>query len=156
VLTAMAVFLVILVVSLSAWAGEPVWDTYVNARFHFALKYPKDLFLPLGESANRDGQRFVSRDGQAVLTVFGAHNSMGQSLKENLMESKKNYDGIVTYELLSKDWYELRGLKNGRLYYQKTYLTGEVFKSFIMEYPLSQRGLYERVAIDISRSFRVR
>jgi len=140
----------------AADAQDATWATYVNARFHYSLKYPANLLIPQGESANRDGQRFVSPDGQAVLTVWGSHNVLEESLAENFRESPKSFGGRVAYQVMKRDWFALSGYKNGRIFYKKTYLIHDVFKSFTLEYPAVQRGLFDPMTEVISGSFTVR
>jgi hypothetical protein len=58
------------------------YRTYHNARFDYSISYPANLLVPQGEAANADGQRFLSRDGRTELLVYGAYNSLDQTLPE--------------------------------------------------------------------------
>uniref|UniRef100_A0A7V4LDC1 Uncharacterized protein n=1 Tax=Desulfobacca acetoxidans TaxID=60893 RepID=A0A7V4LDC1_9BACT len=136
--------------------AEAGWDTYANARFGYALSYPRDRFIPQGEAANGDGQRFVSPDGEAVLTVWGSHNALGQSLTAHCREAAAGFGGRVTYQVIKPGWYVISGVTGNRLYYQKTYLVDDMFKSFSLEYPAARRGEYDPLAAALGRSFRIR
>src|SRR5215470_7575220 len=56
------------------------WMTYVNVRFQYAICYPQDLFVPQGEPANSDGQRFLSNKDNAELAVYGSNNALDETL----------------------------------------------------------------------------
>lgn len=128
-------------------------DTYVNPRFQYAIKYPINILIPQGEADNGDGQRFVSPDGGAVLTVWGSHNALEQTLQDKFRESRQSFGGRVTYQVMKRDWFVFSGVKNGRIFYQKTYLSNDVFKSFTLEYPVEQRGRFDPITEAISSSF---
>jgi len=139
--------------ALPAASQNLAWGTYVNTRFQYSIKYPVGILIPQGESANGDGQRFVSPDGQAVLTVWGAHNALEQSLAEVFQEAVAGLGGQVTYQVMKPDWFALSGHRQGNIFYQKTYLLGEVYKSFTLEYPAHQRHRFDPLTEAISRSF---
>ena len=57
---------------------EHCYGSYSNGRFGYSIDYPKDLLIPQGESDNEDGQEFTSKDGKAVLLVWGHLNVLGE------------------------------------------------------------------------------
>jgi hypothetical protein len=38
--------------------SKPIWQTYTNVRFAFAVDYPRDIFPSFTESDNSDGATF--------------------------------------------------------------------------------------------------
>jgi len=134
-------------------AQDATWATYVNARFQYSLKYPANLLIPQGESANADGQRFLSPDGRAVLTVWGSHNVLEQSLVANFHESLQYFGGQVTYQVLKNDWFAFSGHRQRKIFYQKTQLLQDIFKTFTLEYPVAQRELFDPLIDIIAKSF---
>jgi hypothetical protein len=124
--------------------------TYSNARYRFSISYPGDLLVPQGESDNGDGQKFVSRDGSASLTAFGS-NRLDRSLQAEFRSAQENRN--VTYKVLKRDMFVVSGTENGKIFYQKTLLRGDVFKTFIIEYDEQERGVYDAVTTRVARSF---
>jgi hypothetical protein len=126
------------------------YRTYSNARYGFSISYPADLLVPQGESDNGDGQRFTSRDGSASLAAFGS-NRLDRSLQDEYSSAQENRN--VTYKVLKRDMFVVSGTENGKIFYQKTLLRGAVFKTFIIEYDESERGVYDAVTTRVARSF---
>lgn len=135
----------------SANSGQRVtYRTYSNARYGYSIAYPAGLLIPQGESDNGDGQRFVSKDGSATLLAFGA-NRLDRSLAEEFQSAQANRS--VTYKVLKRDMFVVSGTENGKIFYQKTLLRGDVFKTFIIEYDEQVRATFDPITTRISRSF---
>jgi len=133
------------------------YQTYVNARFAYSISYPANVLFPQGESENGDGQRFLSKDGRAELRVWGAYNVLNENLKdayERESSITENPGRTVLYRLLKRDWFVISGTENGRIFYQKTMLKGEVHKEFRIEYAESDKSRFEQVVKRIEKSFR--
>ena len=134
------------------------YRTYHNARFDYSISYPADLLIPQGESVNGDGQRFLSKDGRTELLVYGAYNSLDQTLNEVLtQESERSPDHpnrVVTYKVLRGGWFVVSGTENGRIFYQKTTLRDSTFKTFRIEYNESQKQTFDSITAFIARSFK--
>lgn len=132
--------------------------TYHNARFDYSISYPADLLVPQGESVNGDGQRFLSKDGQTVLLVYGAYNSLDQTLRNVFEEesgrSTEHSNRVVTYKVLRNDWFVVSGTENGRIFYQKTMLRNSTFKTFRIEYDKNEKQTFDSITAFIARSFK--
>ncbi|MDT4896891.1 MAG: hypothetical protein QOH25_1968 [Acidobacteriota bacterium] len=126
------------------------YHTYSNARYGFSIAYPVNLLVPQGESDNSDGQKFVSRDGSATLLAFGS-NRMDRSLRDEFQSAQENR--TVTYKVFRADMFVVSGHANGKIFYQKTLLRGDVFKTFIIEYDEQERGTFDAITSRIARSF---
>jgi hypothetical protein len=124
--------------------------TYSNARYRFSIAYPAYLLVPQGEADNGDGQRFVSKDGSVTLVAFGS-NRLDKSLRDEFQSAQA--DREVTYKVLKRDMFVVTGMANGKIFYQKTLLRGDVFKTFIIEYPEAKRASFDAVTARIARSF---
>ncbi len=130
--------------------------TYVNQRFGFAIGYPQDLLYPQGESANGDGQTFVSKDGRAVLIAYGAYNALDQSLDALLASDSSRNGRRTTYTAKRADWFVISGYEpDGRIFYQKTLLRQDVLYSFELRYPQQQKARYNPLTGIIGKSFRI-
>lgn len=134
------------------------YHTYANARFKYSIAYPAGILYPQGEADNGDGQTFLSRDGRAVMRVWGGHQLDVVSLKDMYeadLKGKSEYwaQRTVTMKVLKKEWYAISGYTDGRVFYQKTMLKGGVFKTFTIEYDPSQKSFYDPITARIARSF---
>jgi hypothetical protein len=126
------------------------YRTYSNARYAFSIAYPVGILVPQGEPDNGDGQKFVSRDGRASLTAFGS-NRLDRSLQDEFQSAQENR--AVSYKVLKRDMFVVSGTENGKIFYQKTLLRGEVFKTFILEYDEQERATFDSITSRIARSF---
>ena len=136
-------------------SGKHAWSTYTNVRFRFSICYPQDLFVPEGESANSDGQRFKGPDG-SILVVYGSNNVMGDSLEDHLKQVAARLageEGKVTYTVKRKTWYVASGRNGETVFYVKTIYAAGQFKSFELTYKNSQTGIFSHVLAKMSPCF---
>lgn len=133
-----------------------IYKTYSNARFAYSISYPSNLLTPQGEAENGDGQKFLSSDGHAELIVYGSNNALNQTLKSLYDETRavKDLNFKVTYEVLKPAWFVVSGIDNGNVFYQKTILRQDVFKTFRMEYDDSEKQKWDPIAARIAGSFK--
>lgn len=144
--------------SLAVAQPQAGYRTYHNARFHYSISYPVNILFPQGESVNADGQRFLSKDGRTEMLVYGAYNSLDQTLGEVFEEessrSTEHPDRVTTYKVLRQDWFVVSGIENGRIFYQKTMLRNSTFKTFRIEYDEAQKRTFDPITTVIARSFK--
>lgn len=129
---------------------------YTNVRFAYAVSYPADILIPQGESENSDGQIFRSRDRRAEMRVFGRHNVFNETIKSAFDKAVAGEDStgrVVTYKILKGNFYVVSGRQNGKIFYEKTMLKGDVFKTFMIEYDESESAKYDPITKRISSSF---
>jgi hypothetical protein len=133
------------------------WMTYVNVRFQYAICYPQDLFVPQGEPANSDGQRFLSNKDNAELAAYGSNNALDETLGERLsdMESRlADSSGKVTYKVQKANWFVLSGQNGQAIFYAKTLFSHDQFKSFELTYDRSAAALYDPLVGRFASCFR--
>ena len=126
------------------------YHTYSNARYGFSIAYPVNVLMPQGESDNGDGQKFVSKNGSATLLAFGSQR-LDRSLQDEFQSAQENR--TVTYKVIKGNMFVVSGHADGKIFYQKTLLRGDVFKTFIIEYDEGQRGTFDQITARIARSF---
>ena len=126
------------------------YQTYSNARYGFSIAYPVGILVPQGESDNGDGQKFVSKNGSATLLAFGS-NRLDRSIQDEFQSAQQNR--TVTYKVLKRDMFVVSGTENGKIFYQKTLLRGDAFKTFIIEYDEQERATFDPITARIARSF---
>jgi hypothetical protein len=147
-----SLLLLALLSSLEAYAQAPIYKTYHNARFAYSISYPSNLLTPQGEAENGDGQKFLSSDGRAELIAWGSNNALDQTLKAKYDETRA--ERKTTYELVKPGWFVVSGIDNGKVFYQKTILRQNVFKTFRMEYDESAKAKWDPITARIAISFK--
>ena len=132
------------------------YKTYGNSRFGYSIAYPAGILIPQGEADNGDGQKFLSKDEKVVMLVYGQFNVLNQTLKNAFSEALREGTpgGAVTYKLLKDNWFVVSGTVSNRVFYQKTMLVGNTFKTFRIEYPESQKAAFDRITVEIAKSFK--
>lgn len=134
-------------------SGDLQYNTYANTRFDYTIKYPLNILIPQGESANGDGQKFISPIGQAVLTIWGEHNALGESLKSRYNESLNKISGSITYKAQKDNWFVISGYQGDKIFYQKTIFNNDIIKTFTITYSKGHRQLFDPIVKEISSSF---
>lgn len=141
--------------------GQPLetrvsYRTYTNARFAYSVIYPVGVLIPQGEAPNGDGQVFRSKDGHAEMRVFGGHNALDETLTsayESAIKGEEPGGRDVSYKLLKRNSFVVSGRQNGKIFYQKTMLKDDIFKTFMIEYDESEKSVYDPITARIARSF---
>lgn len=131
------------------------WRTYVNARFGYSLCYPADLLRPQRESDNGDGRVFLGSDG-TELRVWGQYNVLENSLAEIIREDETRLaaDGSrITYRAMRASWYVLSGRSRDKVFYLRRHLSGDRSAGFELQYRANAAGLWNPVAMRLSRCF---
>lgn len=139
--------------------ADDVYHTYHNKRFGYSISYPKGILYPQGEADNGDGQKFLSKDADASLIVYGLNNGLNQSLEDLYHEESRggmsdNPKKVVTYRVMKDNWFVISGYNSGKVFYQKTILNKDQFMSFYIEYPESKKKIYDPVTKHIADSFK--
>lgn len=144
----------------SATIGQTNYETYSNARFEYALKYPSDIFTPQEEAQNGDGRAFLSKDGTAKVLVWGQYNALFKTLKTAYSDDLKSRKKGVSYKALLKDGYVISGTSGGKIFYQKTILKGKdgdggaVIGTFQIEYRFSDKAKFDPIVRKMAASFK--
>jgi len=135
-------------------AEPPALGRYVNAKYGYAIAYPK-AFSPQGEADAGDGQVFLAPGGQGEMRVYAAYNVLGASFRQRYQESLKALGGKPLYTLLREDWYVVSGLVGGKIYYEKTLLRRDAFFTVAFTYDPAARALFESIIGRVIKSFEV-
>ena len=149
------IFLFVLWTSVLA---DTVYDTYQNPRFGYSIDYPKNILFPQGNSDSGDGQKFLSKNTDATLLVFGSNNVFNQTLEERYHEESRGGmpdapKRVVTYRVQKDNWYVVSGYNDRKIFYQKTIFHDDMFKSFYFEYDESRKAFYEPIVKQLAKSF---
>ena len=144
--------------------ASPVYGTYYNERYSFSIVYPSQILVPGRPPDNGDGRQFTSKNGEIVLTASGRLNIFEDSIATLYSNDKSDADPHpgnfkVTYEVLRSTWYAYSGYANGKVYYEKAFLTKgatpdtAVIHTMIFVYPKSQSPYFDPIVAEMSHSF---
>ena len=140
-----------------AASAQVKYSTYSNPRFGFSIEYPSELLVMQPPSFTGDGRVFTSKSGDAELRVWGQFNALFRSVAEERNEALKDYGQSVTYRKGLRNGFVISGLKDGKVFYQKTlyhkFKGVDVFYTFVLMYPVGQRKLYDPLVRRIANSF---
>lgn len=139
--------------SASAQGGHD-WRSYANARFDYSICYPADLLVPQREADNSDGRAFTGADG-AKLLVYGSYSAVDEAVPQAAASHAQSL-GRVTYRVVTARGFVLSGRKGGDIFYEKTDLVGDAYKTFILTYPARASGVYNVVAARLAGCFRTK
>jgi hypothetical protein len=151
----------LLIFLFSLWSlafADLTYTTYHNLRFAYSIDYPKNLLFPQGEAENGDGQKFLSKNTDATLLVFGSNNALNQTLEERYHEESRGGTPdtpkrVVTYRVQKDNWYVISGYNDGKVFYQKTIYRDDVFKTFYFEYDENRKSFYDPIVKQLAKSF---
>ena len=149
-----------MILAFSAFAyGQTKYKSYSNARFGYSISYPADYLSPQKlEDVSNSGEIFLSKDKSAEMRVWGEYNAQYRTLEQQYQEDLKNYGEGVTYKVLLKNGYVISGIKDDKIFYQKTLRRRlkeiDVFYTFTIEYKKSERKKFDTIAQQIAKSFR--
>ncbi|HET9503057.1 MAG TPA: hypothetical protein VFO93_05930 [Hymenobacter sp.] len=127
--------------------APPAYRTYHNARFGYRIDYPAD-FKSQPEPANGDGRRFVSADGQTVLTAYAGYNALDGGLAANRKIARQRWQekhATFVLDQLTRTGYVLSGQVKGRIFYEKTVLQSNTLTTFLWEYPAARKAAMDDV-----------
>lgn len=150
--------LLFLLLAQTPFAAEP-FQTYANPRFNYSIEYPSRLLIPRGDAPKGDGQIFASEDLQAQMIIYGTPNVAEQSIKDLFQQEARDVitpkiSKRVTYKRQKDNWFVISGYIGPKIFYQKTFLSNDMFKTFYIEYPEDQRGIYDPILSRLGKSFK--
>jgi hypothetical protein len=141
----------------SGAGAQEEFKTYTNVRYGYSIAYPAALLVPQGEPDAGDGQKFLSKDGQASLLVWGSYNIDDRAIKDLYAEAleEQGEGGTkreVTYKVVKGGWFVISGFEGSSVFYRKTLLQRGTTYTFELRYPKDQKGLFEPLIEKISTS----
>ena len=132
---------------LALLVAPPTYRTYHNARFGYRIDYPAD-FKPQPEPTNGDGRRFVSADGQTVLTAYASYQVLDGGLAEYRKLARERWQeqhATLVLDQYTSTGFALSGTVKGRIFYEKTVLKAGTLTTFEWEYPAARKAAMDPV-----------
>lgn len=128
------------------------YTQYTNTAGGYSLVYPEDLLTPQGEAG--PAQRFASADGRTVVDV-NAVSAGGTGVPEAFAQARRPDTGReVTYTASGASWYVVSGYEGPTLFYEKTVLANDTFKTLRIAFPREYRDAYYDAVEAMSLSFK--
>ena len=127
--------------------NEYKYKQYCNARFDYCVLYPTSFGMR-PPSYNDDGRKFYDNFGLELL-VYGGYNVLDKTLLQEMEEEFTK----ITYSQQKANWYVLSGYKDDKIIYMKTYLKYGIFHHLSITYPASEKGDYNLLVKEVSKSF---
>ncbi|BDC50413.1 hypothetical protein F183_A27290 [Bryobacterales bacterium F-183] len=147
-----------LIAALALTASAQNLEKYCNAKYAYCVSYPATLLEPQGEPDAADGQKFISKDKSIVLTVWGSLNALDEKLPaayESTVAAFEKEGAKVTYKLLRPPWFVASGTTaKGQIFYRKTFLVDNTFKTLLLTYPASRKTELDQLVGKVVTSFR--
>ena len=155
-------FLLTLLLIVFGWLvgiGQTQYSTYTNDRFFFSIDYPESLFKMQPEPDNDDGRTFLTDDGTVEMRVWGQYNTLSETLKQKYNATLKSFPDKPSYMVLGPKRYVVSGIRGDKIVYIKTLYRkdkdADVYYTFTMEYPASQKGKWAAIVTHIANSFTI-
>ncbi len=137
--------------------AEP-WTRYQDPQSGTSVEVPAARFraLPMGRQVA--GTVFASRDGRAVLSVYGNYLlSVGSfpDYTRRLVDRVRRGGTRVTYTAGGRGWFVYSGYKGPRIVYEKVILSCRrplVAHHMVIDYVTSARRIYDPITARLSQS----
>ena len=133
-----------------------IWQTYRDARFDFALRYPAGIFAFEPTRSDAHVSTFVSLDGHAILRIVAAENTTGITLGSyRSMLMKDRYAGAAFKPAARREhWFVLSGTRGDEVFLERVTFScdSSSMHGWQMRYPSSQSATYDELAKLILRN----
>ena len=101
----------------------------------------------------------MTKDADASLSVYGSNNALEQTLEDVYLDAARSGSTdspkkVVTYKAMKRDWFVVSGFSGERVFYQKTILAGDQLFTFILEYPVGKKSIFDPIIKRVSLSFK--
>jgi len=140
------------------WTGTVNWASYRNARLGFTVKYPADIFVIEPAQSDERVKRFRSRDGRAVLQIFGTLNLDGKTLTQyrTALIQERYAKATLDYAPQRSTWFVLSGFSGGDIFYERVTFACDKHSlhGWMLVFPASERSLYDRITEEMHRNYR--
>lgn len=129
--------------ALDAQAAAVKYETYVNTRFTYTVKYPNTF--QRADYSSGDGTKLVSKDGKAKATIWNSYGKTGKRTGKTVVAlAKKNRKINVEKATKTECSYSYKMGKNTIQYCYVFIKNGEI--AFQITYPTASKKYYAAAA----------
>jgi len=147
---------------LAAGAPAPVraqmqpldWRTFEVPQYGTRIEYPAGIFVPAGAPAKGVGERFESRDGRAILSIYSRMNDAADTPASYLQKNLRVRSGL-DYQRITPSFFAVSAERDGLIYYSRcnfSLLAGGTTHCFDLVYPQEEKRAWDPVVTRISLS----
>ena len=140
-------------------ATKPItWALYRNADLGFALKYPSNVFA-MGRHQADDGDRLLtSRDGRALLRIFGIPNRTATTLTQyrRSLIAQRYADATFDDTHQQHNWFVLSGRVAEEVFYERVTFScdGRSIHGWLLVYPMIDRSFFDEIVEEMHRTYK--
>ncbi len=146
-----------------AWAAarqSPAldWQTFMIPDFGTQVEYPAGLFEVFdGESEKGIGERWMTADGRAFLTIYSRANEAADTPASYLKNNLRVARAALEYERVTRSFFAISSTREGLVYYSRCNFSadaGGALHCFNLVYPQREERAWDAIVTRISRSLR--
>ena len=133
------------------------WQRFAIPQFGTTVLYPAHIFTPVGDPELGVGQRFESRDGRAVLSVYSRRNDGGETPAMYLRNNIRVKGSDLDYKRVTNSFFAISMEREGSIYYSRCNFShgrGGALHCFDLVYPQEEERAWDPVVTRISLSLR--
>ena len=134
------------------------WAVYRNAYLGFALKYPPDVFAVARSETDDSDRLLTSKDGRALLRIFGIPNKMATTLTQyrRSLIAQRYVDATFDYTLQRHNWFVLSGRVGEETFYERVTLScdGRSIHGWLLVYPIADRSFFDAIVEEIHSTYK--
>jgi len=139
----------------AAAPGGAGWGSYRDKEAGVAFDFPGHIFAVDSAAQGRQGTVFTSTDGRARIRVFGAANEANDSPARYLKRVARPEAANFTYVRTAPRFFVASGTRDGMIFYRRCNFAGGQVGCLQLDYPQSDKRVFDAVVTRISRSLRV-
>jgi len=161
--TAIVLVALSLLAGADAWAAarqSPAldWQTFMIPDFGTQVEYPAGLFEVFdGESEKGIGERWMTADGRAFLTIYSRPNEAADTPASYLKSNLRVARAALEYERVTRSFFAISSTREGLVYYSRCNFSaaaGGAVHCFDLTYPQREERAWDAIVTRISRSLR--
>jgi len=161
--TAIVLVALSLLAGADAWAAarqSPAldWQTFMIPDFGTQVEYPAGLFEVFdGESEKGIGERWMTADGRAFLTIYSRANEAADTPASYLKNNLRVARAALEYERVTRSFFAISSTREGLVYYSRCNFSadaGGALHCFNLVYPQREERAWDAIVTRISRSLR--
>jgi hypothetical protein len=146
-----AIALTIILASTAAAAQPLRWERFVVPETGTSVDIPRSIFTTdAGQPQTGYGQRFLSSDRQANLTVQSVPNEAGDSPAAFL--AKRKPPSGIEYKRVTSRFFAVSSFRNDKIWYDRCNFAGRFINCVLINYPAAEKREWDEVVTRISNT----
>jgi hypothetical protein len=127
------------------------WERFVVPETGTSVDIPRTIFTTdAGRPQTGYGQRFLSSDGRANLTVQSVPNDTGDSPAVFL--AKRKPPPGIEYQRVTPRFFAVSSVRNDKIWYDRCNFAGRFINCVLINYPAAEKRQWDGVVTRISHT----